>query len=147
MRVRLQIVEPAGTDSPSSSVLIQTLEAAFGDAQRIMTGATQPEPEPEPEPQPEPEPEPEPVPEAVSTAVLADAKLYPDSSAATTLSPAVSDRCPRSFGATFWILGVKTERTAKRRRKNEQWARYGLRQRVRAAVLYSRGPYPSLPLG
>ena len=51
-------------------------------------------------------------------------------SAATTLSPAVSDRYgagPRSFGATFWIPGVKTERTAKKRRKNEQkWARYGL---------------------
>ena len=59
-------------------------------------------------------------------------------SAATTLSSAVLDysQPPRSFGATFWNPGVKTERTAKKRRKNEQrWARYGLRKRVRAAVL------------
>ena len=60
-------------------------------------------------------------------------------SAATTLPPAVSDRCaagPRSFGGTFWNPGVKTERTAKKRRKHEQkWARYGLRKRVWAAVL------------
>eukprot|EP01045_Picozoa_sp_COSAG04_P010546 COSAG04_NODE_648_length_11585_cov_20.935335_11_plen_208_part_00 len=60
-------------------------------------------------------------------------------SAATTLSSAVSDRYaagPRSFGATLWNPGVKTENTAKKWRKNEQkWARYGLRKRVRAAVL------------
>jgi len=48
--------------------------------------------------------------------------LYPmylsikNRSAATTLSSAVFDRCgtgPRSFGATFRIPGVKTEKTAK----------------------------------
>ena len=34
------------------------------------------------------------------------------------------------------IPGAKTEKTAKKWRKNEQkWARYGLRKRVRAAVL------------
>ena len=43
---------------------------------------------------------------------------------------------PRSFGATFWNPGVKTEKTAKKREKTGQkWARYGLRKRVRAAVL------------
>ena len=43
---------------------------------------------------------------------------------------------PRSFGATFWNPGVETERTAKKRRKNEQkWARYGLTKRVRVADL------------
>eukprot|EP01045_Picozoa_sp_COSAG04_P030772 COSAG04_NODE_5463_length_1609_cov_9.307377_1_plen_85_part_10 len=55
-------------------------------------------------------------------------------SAATTLSPAVSDRYgagPRSFGATLRIPGVETEKTAKKWRKNEQKrARYGLRKRV-----------------
>jgi len=60
-------------------------------------------------------------------------------SAATTLCSAVSDRCgtaPRSFGATFWNPGVKTEKTAKKREKTGQkWARYGLRKRVRAALL------------
>ena len=60
-------------------------------------------------------------------------------SAATTLSSAVFDRygtAPRSFGATFWNPGVKTEKTAKKREKTGQkWARYGLRKRVRAAVL------------
>ena len=60
-------------------------------------------------------------------------------SAATTLSAAVFDRygtAPRSFGATFWNPGVKTEKTAKKREKTGQkWARYGLRKRVRAAVL------------
>ena len=43
---------------------------------------------------------------------------------------------PRSFGATFWNLGAEAEKTAKKRRKNEQkWARYGLTKRVRAALL------------
>ena len=43
---------------------------------------------------------------------------------------------PGSFGATFRIPGVKTERTAKKRRKTElKWARYGLTKRVRAALL------------
>ena len=59
--------------------------------------------------------------------------------AATTLLAAVLDRYaagPGSFGAPLRIPGVKTEKTAKKRRKNEQtWARYGLRKRVRAAVL------------
>ena len=53
---------------------------------------------------------------------------------ATTLVAAVLDRYatgPLSFGATSWIHGAKTERTAKKRRKNEQkWARYGLTKRV-----------------
>ena len=53
-------------------------------------------------------------------------------SAATTLSSAVFDRygtAPRSFGATFWNPGVKTEKTAKKRRKTEQkWARNGLKK-------------------
>ena len=49
---------------------------------------------------------------------------------------------PRSFGATFWIPGVKTEKTAKKRRKNEQkWARYGLTKRVRVADLLLMGRY------
>ena len=49
---------------------------------------------------------------------------------------------PRSFGATFRILRVKTERTAKKRRKNEQkWARYGLTKRVRAADLFLMDRY------
>eukprot|EP01045_Picozoa_sp_COSAG04_P004237 COSAG04_NODE_181_length_21260_cov_200.681820_12_plen_98_part_00 len=42
-------------------------------------------------------------------------------SAATTLSSAVFDRyatAPLSFGATFWNPGVKTEKTAKKTRKN-----------------------------
>ena len=60
-------------------------------------------------------------------------------SAATTLSSAVFNRYaagPRSLAATFWNPGVTTEKTAKKWRKNEQkWARYGLRKRVRAAVL------------
>ena len=60
-------------------------------------------------------------------------------SAATTLSSAVFDRYgtgPLSFGATFWNPGVKTEKTAKKREKTGQkWARYGLRKRVRAALL------------
>ena len=42
----------------------------------------------------------------------------------------------RGLAATLRIPGVKTEKTAKKRRKTEQkWARYGLRKRVRAAVL------------
>ena len=59
--------------------------------------------------------------------------------AATTLVAAVFGRYgtdPRSSSATFWNPGVKVEKPAKKRRKNEQkWARYGLRKRVRAAVL------------
>ena len=47
-----------------------------------------------------------------------------------------------SFGATFWIPGVKTERTAKKRRKTEQkWARYGLTKRVRVADLFVMDRY------
>ena len=53
-------------------------------------------------------------------------------SAATTLSSAVFDRygtAPRSFGATFWNPGVKTEKIAKKREKTGQkWARYGLKR-------------------
>ena len=49
---------------------------------------------------------------------------------------------PRSSGATFWIPGVKTEKTAKKRRKNEQkWARYSHLKRVRAALLWLRNRY------
>ena len=55
------------------------------------------------------------------------------------------DRCatdPLSFGATFWNPGVKTEKTAKKRRKNEQkWARYGLTKRVRVADLFLMDRY------
>ena len=55
------------------------------------------------------------------------------------------DRCatgPRSFGAACWIPGVKTEKTAKKRRKNEQkWARYSHLKRVRAALLCLRNRY------
>ena len=55
------------------------------------------------------------------------------------------DRCgtgPRSFSASFWNPGVETEKTAKKRRKNEQkWARYGLTQRVRAADLFVTDRY------
>ena len=58
---------------------------------------------------------------------------------------AVLDRCgtgPRSFGATFWNPGVETEKTAKKRRKNEQkWARYGLTKRVRVADLFVMDRY------
>ena len=44
---------------------------------------------------------------------------------------------PLSFGATFWNPGAKTQRTAKKWRKNEpKWARYGLLKRVRAQVGY-----------
>ena len=51
---------------------------------------------------------------------------------------------PRSSGATFWIPGVKTEKTAKKRRKNEQkWARYSHLKRVRAALLCLRNRYSS----
>ena len=60
------------------------------------------------------------------------------------------DRCgtgPRSFGATFWNPGVKTEKTAKKRRKNEQkWARYGLTKRVWVADLFVMDRYPASPL-
>ena len=66
-------------------------------------------------------------------------------SAATTLSSAVSDRYgagPRSFGATFWNPGVETEKTAKKRRKNEQkWARYSHLKRVRVADLFVMDRY------
>ena len=49
---------------------------------------------------------------------------------------------PRSFGATFWIPGVKTERAAKKRRKNEQkWARYSHLKRVRVADLFVMDRY------
>ena len=60
--------------------------------------------------------------------------------AATTLLAAVFGRCGtafRSFGATFWNPGFKTEKTAKKREKTGQkWARYGLRKRVRVADLF-----------
>ena len=59
--------------------------------------------------------------------------------------PAVLDRYgtgPRSFGATFWNPGFKTEKTAKKREKTEQkWARYGLRKRVRVADLFLMDRY------
>ena len=43
---------------------------------------------------------------------------------------------PRSFGATFWIPGVKTEKTAKKRRKKRpKRARYSHLKRVRVADL------------
>ena len=49
---------------------------------------------------------------------------------------------PRFFGATFWNPGVETEKTAKKRRKNEQkWARYGLTKRVRVADLFVMDRY------
>ena len=52
---------------------------------------------------------------------------------------------PLSFGTTFWIPRVKTERTAKKRRKNEQkWARYGLRKRVRVADPFLMDRYVAL---
>ena len=62
--------------------------------------------------------------------------------AATALLAAALDRYatdPLSSGATFWNPGVKTEKAAKKRRKNEQkWARYGRLKRVRAALLRLR---------
>ena len=58
---------------------------------------------------------------------------------------AVLDRyatCLRSFGATFWNPGFKTEKTAKQREKTGQkWARYGLRKRVRVADLFLMDRY------
>ena len=49
---------------------------------------------------------------------------------------------PLSFGATFWIPGAKTEKTAKKRRKNEQkWARYSHLKRVRVADLFVMDRY------
>ena len=49
---------------------------------------------------------------------------------------------PRSFGAPFWIPGVKTERAAKKRRKNEQkWERYSHLKRVRVADLFVMDRY------
>ena len=58
---------------------------------------------------------------------------------------AVLDRygtVPLSFGATFRIPRVKTERTAKKRRKNEQkWARYSRLKRVRVADLFLMDRY------
>ena len=51
---------------------------------------------------------------------------------------------PRSFGATFWNPGFKTEKTAKKREKTVQkWARYGLRKRVRVADLFVMDRYVS----
>ena len=58
---------------------------------------------------------------------------------------AVSDRYgtgPRCFGAACWIPGVKTEITAKKRRKTEQkWARYSHLKRVRVADLFLMDRY------
>ena len=52
---------------------------------------------------------------------------------------------PRSFGATFWNPGFKTEKTAKKREKTGQkWARYGLRKRVRVADLFVMDRYIGL---
>ena len=52
---------------------------------------------------------------------------------------------PRSFGAFFWIPGVKTERTAKKRRKKRpKWARYSLTKRVRVADLFLMDRYRQL---
>ena len=52
---------------------------------------------------------------------------------------------PRSFGATFWNPGFKTEKTAKKREKTgEKWARYGLRKRVRVADLFVMDRYVAL---
>ena len=49
---------------------------------------------------------------------------------------------PRSFGAACRIPGVKTEKTAKKWRKNEQkWARYSHLQRVRVADLFLMDRY------
>ena len=49
---------------------------------------------------------------------------------------------PRSFGATFWNPGFKTEKTAKKREKTGQkWARYGLTKRVRVADLFVMDRY------
>ena len=62
--------------------------------------------------------------------------------AATTLVEAGVDRCatvPGSFIAALWIPGAKTEKVAKKWRKNERkWARYSRSKRVRAALLKSR---------
>ena len=55
------------------------------------------------------------------------------------------DRCgtgPLSFGATFWIPGAKTERTAKKWRKDEQkWARNSHLKRVLVADLFLMDRY------
>ena len=49
---------------------------------------------------------------------------------------------PLSFGTTFRIPRVKTEKTAKKRRKNEQkWARYSHLKRVRVADLFVMDRY------
>ena len=66
-------------------------------------------------------------------------------SAATTLSPAVSDRYaagPGSFGAPLRIPGVKTENTAKKRRKDERNGREkksaGCRSIIEGAAVHHR---------
>ena len=49
---------------------------------------------------------------------------------------------PRSFGAACWIPGVKTDKTAKKRRKKRpKWARYSLTKRVRVADLFLMDRY------
>ena len=49
---------------------------------------------------------------------------------------------PRSFGATFWNPGFKTEKTAKKREKTGQkWARYSHLKRVRVADLFLMDRY------
>jgi len=51
---------------------------------------------------------------------------------------------PLSFGAAYWIPGVKTAKAAKKRRKNEQkWARYSHLKRVRVADLFLMDRYLS----
>ena len=61
----------------------------------------------------------------------------------------VLDRCgtgPGSFGATSRIPGVKTENTAKKRRKKHQkWARYSHLKRVRVADLFLMDRYIDWP--
>ena len=47
-----------------------------------------------------------------------------------------------SLGAAYWIPGVETEKTAKKRRKSEQnWARYSHLKRVRVADLFVMDRY------
>ena len=45
----------------------------------------------------------------------------------------------RVFWCHFWIPGVKTDKTAKKRRKNEQKARYGLRNKKSAGCFFCLG--------
>ena len=55
---------------------------------------------------------------------------------------------PLSFGAFFWIPGVKTERTAKKRRKKRpKWERYSHLKRVRVADLFVMDRYDLAPYG